>query len=282
MRILLTGATGFLGSHLLRAIKNDGHDVVILKRTTSNICHVQDVILECHCYNSDQDSIENIFATEKIDAVVHCATTYSKNNESIERMIESNIIFPIKILEAAIENKCKYFINTDTFFCKQIPERLNKGKALYSPNYTLTKYQFQEWGKLKAIEGKITFINLQMEHIYGPDDSDGKFIRWLEKQLLENVPFIDLTDGIQLRDFIHVADAIRKYIDILRKIESFQGYYSFEVGTGKTISLRQFIERMKESLNSKTDLRFGMLERRKDEIMYSTASKEIIHFSANQ
>lgn len=282
MKILLTGATGFLGSHLLRALKSDGHDVVIFKRTTSNTYRIQDMILECTCYNSDQDSIDDIFATEKINVVIHCATLYSRKNDAIEQSIESNLVFPIRILEAAIKNGCKYFINTSSFFCKQIPERMNKGKTLFLSNYTLTKHQFCEWGKLTAIEGKINFINLQMEHIYGPDDGDGKFIRWLEKQFSENVPSVDLTDGIQLRDFIYVADAVEAYRNVIKNLEVYQGFYSMEIGTGETMSVRQFVENLKKSSKAQTELRFGALKRKENEIMYSTASKEIIYFPADQ
>lgn len=282
MKIILTGATGFLGSYLLKEIKKDGHDVVILKRTTSKTNRIQDILPECRCYDIDCDSIEHIFTTEKPNAIIHCATVYSKDNKSIEQVIEGNMVFPIKILESAIKNKCRFFLNTDTFFSKQLPERLNKGKALYLPDYTLTKHQFHEWGKLKAIEGKITFINLQLEHIYGSGDSDGKFIKWLEEQFLERVPYINLTDGIQLRDFIHVLDVVKVYINILRNIEDYQGYYNIEVGTGKTMSLRQFIENIKEEMSAQTELRFGAVKRKKEEIMYSTASKTIVHFPADK
>lgn len=278
MKILLTGATGFLGSHLLKALRREKFDVVILKRTTSDVSRIEKIIPQYLCFNSDEYPVEEIFDAEKIDVVIHCATVYSRNSLSAKDVIDGNIVFPLRLLEAAMGNRCLYFINTDTFFCKQISERLENGKKLYLPNYTLSKYQFHQWGKLRAIEGKITFINLQMEHIYGPDDSEEKFVKWLETQLSNNVPYVDLTDGIQLRDFVPVDKAVEAYIDVLKNIENMHGYYNLEIGTGETTSIRQFAEKMKQDMESQTELRFGKIKRSQEEIMYSTASKDVIHY----
>lgn len=274
MRILLTGATGFLGSHLLRALCRNGHDVTILKRTTSDTYRIFDVLPVCKSYDLNQESIDQIFDHESIDVVIHCATVYGRQGESAESVLEGNLLFPLRLLETAIRHKCKYFINTDSFFCKQLPERFERQKALYLPEYTLSKYQFREWGKLKAIESGCVFVNLQMEHIYGPGDGSGKFVPWLEKKLQDGVPYVDLTDGIQLRDFVHVEDVVSVYLRVLNDMKHFSGYQSFEVGTGITKSVREFVEERKEKAGAATELRFGRIRRKETEIMYSTASSD--------
>lgn len=271
MNILLTGATGFLGSHLLKGLLQNGYGVVILKRSASNCSRIEAELNQCKAYDADQTSAEQLFRLEQIDAVIHCATEYGRNQPQTEYVIQANLIFPLSILEAAIAARCLYFINTDSFFTKQLPERFHSSTALYMPEYTLSKYQFREWGRLRAIEQKISFINLQMEHIYGPDDSPGKFIPFLIQSMQNGVESLELTDGIQIRDFVHVEDVVTAYLVVLEHLAEFSGYCSLEVGTGESHTIREMVESIRRELGAKTALNFGALPRKETEIMYSTA-----------
>lgn len=273
MRILLTGATGFLGSHLLRGVLQDGHTVIAWRRTSSDLSRVVDVADRCLWFNGDIVAPEAAFQEFPVDAVIHCATVYGRSGE-VDAVLEGNLAFPIRLLDAAIHSGCRYFINTDSFFCKQLPDRLEQGKPLYLPEYTLSKYQFREWGKLRAAQGAITFINLQLEHIYGPGDSPGKFIPWLEEQFRCGAASIDLTDGVQLRDFVPVEGVVSAYRQVLRDLPSMQGYQSFGVGTGKAVTLRSFIEQLRDQIGAATELRFGAIPRKQEEIMFSAASPD--------
>ena len=170
MNVLLTGATGFLGSHLLTTLLQDGYSVSVLKRSSSDCRRIADKLGNCLTYDIDHTPVDVIFQEQKFGAVIHCATDYGKNVQA-DQVVKSNLIFPLQLLETAISAQCPYFINTDSFFTKQLPERFIQSRELYSPEYTLSKYQFREWGRLRAIDGQINFINLQMEHIYGPNDS---------------------------------------------------------------------------------------------------------------
>lgn len=272
MSLVLTGATGFLGSHLLRALIKNSHCVTILKRSTSSLSRITDLNGRYEAIDLDCQPLSDAFEAHPVDAVIHCATVYGRNGDQSEEVLAGNLMLPIRLLECAAAHGCKYFINTDSFFCKQLPQRLEQGIPLYLPQYTLSKYQFREWGKLWANQGRIAFINLQMEHLYGSNDSPGKFIPWLEAQFQKNVPFIDLTDGIQLRDFLSVDTAVQAYLQVLETLPSYHGFESYEVGTGVSTSLREFVEQLKEASGAQTELRFGALPRKPEEIMYSTAA----------
>ena len=284
MKIMLTGATGFLGSHLLKAMLHAGYEVAIIKRSTSDLGRIDEVKGKYDSFDVPETSLTDIFSANRIDVVCHCATAYGRGEVQAAQIVNGNLCFPIDVLENAIQSGCKYFINTDSFFCKQLPERLERNEPIYMPEYTLTKHQFREWGRLRANQGKINFINLQMEHIYGKDDSLGKFVPWVENQLANNAHAIDLTDGIQLRDFISVDDVVNVYLDVLQRIQSFEGYKSFEVGSGQTVSVRQFVEQMKKKMHASTKLNFGAIARKEEEIMYSKASSKspysMINFKA--
>lgn len=271
MNILLTGATGFLGSHLLKELLQEGHEVTILKRSGSNCRRIQKSLDKCRSYDIDRISLGTAFDENHIDAVIHCATTYGRKNTKATDIVNSNLVFSIQVLEAAIEANCPYFINTDSFFTKQLPGRFSQSQELYAPEYTLSKYQFCEWGRLRAIEKRINFINLQMEHIYGPDDREDKFVTFLIRTMQDGAEELDLTDGIQIRDFIYVDDVVAAYLAVLANLEELSGYYHFEVGTGLSHTVRELAETIHTESGASTKLNFGKVQRKDCEIMFSTA-----------
>ncbi|MEG2898665.1 MAG: NAD(P)-dependent oxidoreductase, partial [Eubacterium sp.] len=104
MKILLTGATGFLGSHLLKKFVSEKYNVVILKRSTSNVYRIENELKEVKSYDVDRVELSQVFEeNEKFDAIVHTATCYGRQHESILQMEKTNLIFPLKLLENAVQ-----------------------------------------------------------------------------------------------------------------------------------------------------------------------------------
>lgn len=271
MNILLTGATGFVGSHLLKVLLDRGDQVTILKRSFSDCTRISKLLCNCIYYDLDVTDLDNVFSFHRFDAVIHCATNYGGKNVPVSEMLRTNLLFPIELLSTAISFACPCFINTDSFFTKQIPDRFLASRPLYRSEYTLSKYQFREWGKLRAIENKIVFINLQMEHIYGPDDGKEKFLSYVIQEMKSGASKLDLTDGTQARDFIHIDDVVQAYLVILDNLDQLIGYQNFEVGSGKACTLREFVEKIHSIIGTRTQLNFGAISKSEAEIDYSVA-----------
>ncbi len=261
-KILLTGATGFLGSHLLAAFLKQQWEVSIIKRSFSNISRIEHLLPSVSYINIDKEPLELIFERAgKFDAVVHTATCYGRNGETAPEVLQSNLDFPLTLLNTAT------FFNTTTFF--------NTATILYEylNYYALSKKQFEEWGKIYANQEKIGFVNLQLEHIYGPKDDSSKFTTFIFESLKNNVPHIDLTPGEQKRDFIYIDDVASAYITLLNsdKIINNKSFSVYDVGTGEAVSIREFVELAKKMLNSKSELCFGKQPYRQHEVMLSKA-----------
>ena len=273
MRILLTGATGFVGSHILKALLQDGHEVHIVKRSYSNTERIKNVLDECTVYNLDEMAIQQIYEEASIDCVVHCATYYGRNDRECMKNIESNLLFPLELLSLGSENGVKYFINTDSFFGNQIENEEDLDKDLYMYGYTLSKTQFRQWGHMFAEKYRTRFINMKLEHVYGAGDGDSKFIPYIWKACSQNVPTIALSMGTQRRDFVHVSDVVSAYRVVISGLESGNetGYVNYEVGTGREWSLREFVEIIHEAVCSTTHLEWGAIPMKPGELMYSKA-----------
>ena len=69
------------------------------------------------------------------------------------------------------------------------------------------------------------FINMRLEHFYGPGDADSKFTAHVMNSCLRNVPELKLTLGEQRRDFFYIEDVVSAYLIILEKIEEFQDFF---------------------------------------------------------
>lgn len=272
MKVLLTGATGFLGSHILKRLIEKNIEIVVLKRSFSKDNRIVKYGSRYKVYDIDRISLQEIFEKEsKIDAVIHCATNYGRKNDKVNEVFQSNVAFPLQLLELATIFKIDTFINTDTFF--NTATTLNKMDSVkgHMQNYILTKKQFLEWGKLFAESKKINFINLKLEHIYGEGDDNSKFTPFIINSCLNNVSKLDLTDGEQLRDFVYMDDVVSAYLTVLLTNRTLEGYHEYEVGTGNAVKVKDFVNKAKQIARSKTILNFGAIPHRDNEILYSQA-----------
>lgn len=254
-KVLLTGASGFLGSHLLRYFLSIGYSVIILKRSTSKTWRIDDLLDQVARYDIDLIPVERAFIEHKIDIVIHTACTYGRNNESLDEIVNTNITYGLNVLDSCLKHGTKYFVNTDTLL-----QRLNP--------YSLSKKQFTEWLKLAAVNLKV--VNIKIEHMFGVNDDSNKLLPWFLSRLQQNTDEIALTEGTQKRDFIFIDDVVSAYGLIVKNIENFNNFYEFQVGTGHLISVKDFLLKSKEifeSYNGKilTKLNFGAIPFQKDE-----------------
>lgn len=264
MNIILTGGTGFLGSHLLKKMVSDNFNIILLKRSFSDTRRINDCLDKVICYNIDQCDINDIFKNNKIDAIIHCATDYGRKQVNPLQIIDANLILPLKLLQIGQENHVKCFINTDTILDKRVS------------HYSLSKKQFIDW--LKTYQDKMACVNIALEHFYGPGDDKTKFVTHVFHDLLRGVYIIDFTKGEQKRDFVYIDDVVEAFLRIIDDLEKrHNGFYHYEVGTNNLISIKELVEMMKQITdNNKTTLNFGALSYRDNEVMMSCPDTEAI------
>jgi CDP-paratose synthetase len=255
--ILLTGGTGFLGSHLAKRLVYEGFDVIIIKRSTSKLSPLESIINQVRFYGLDSIDIEKIFQENVIDIIIHCATNYGRFAVPPTDIIQANLFLPLKILQIAENYPVKTFINTDTILDKRVSY------------YSLSKKHFLDW--LSLFSQKMVCISVALEHFYGPFDDRSKFVSKIILDLLHEVDFIDLTLGEQKRDFIYIDDVVEAFMTLVNfSFDVPNNLYRYEIGTGKNIEIREFVQTVKTMTGNKvTRLNFGMLPYRENEIMES-------------
>lgn len=256
MKIIITGGTGFLGRNLVNFFVEKGHCVTLLIRKSSKIDWINDKKKSIQLVYVGDESYKSLLNEDVKKLIIHCATDYGRGFVS---PFWGNQVFPMELLENLKNNKNNIFLNIDSFFSRD-------NKYDYLKEYSLSKRQFREWGKLYSDSGELRFINIVIYHMYGHGDSLNKFIPSMMKRLLDNESDIELTDGLQKRDFIYIDDVTQAIYKIFsHELISDSKYKEYEIGSGHSISIKELILMMKEIANSNSSLKFGAKVRRPGE-----------------
>lgn len=264
--VVLTGATGFVGSHLLNGLLAAGYSVVALHRRPTADGLRREVGLTWE----PLAQAATVFKRQRIEAVCHLATAYG-NDMTLTEVVESNVVMPLRLLEIAIEHCCALFVSTDTFFAKP---------AFNYPHmrsYIESKGQFIRWAGLAAASLPATkVVNARLEHVYGTGDGPQKFVPYVLRKLQANAP-LSLTPGDQRRDFVHVDDVVGAYLRILSSAKALPtGLSEIQIGTGESHTVRTFVETARTSCGSASMLDFGAYPYRPHEIMHSQADITVL------
>jgi UDP-glucose 4-epimerase len=253
MKVLVTGAAGFIGSHMVDRLLTDGHDVTALDVYTTGI--------EQHLLNknySQKFRIHSVSVADRealkpeyfrgVDWVFHLA---GKSNivPSIENPLiyhDVNVTGTINVLELAKKAKIKKLVYAASSSCYGIPDIYPTPEtAEIRPQYpyALTKYMGEEyvmqWGQVY----KIPVISLRLFNVYGPRirtyGTYGPVISIFTAQKLAGKPFTVVGNGKQSRDFTFVTDVVAAFI---AAAESPVTNEVFNVGSGGTYSINRMVE----------------------------------------
>lgn len=266
MKILLTGASGFLGSALALHWRNTGHQVALLLRPTSQLHRLRgfDASFDIGRCTTDAE-VEAFVRKVQPEVVVHTACAYGRQGETSLQLFDANLRLGLVILQALQHTA-------------QPVSFINTGSALepdVSP-YALSKHQFAQWGRMLAAQlgGKLRFVNVLLQHMYGPGDDASKFTTHVLQACHRNEPVLQLTVGEQARDFIYIDDVVSAYDTLLTQSHQLDAVLDIEVGSGVAPTIRQFVETAHHLTASRTELLFGALPYRANEAMHCRANIE--------
>jgi UDP-glucose 4-epimerase len=252
MKCLVTGGAGFIGSHLVERLLNDGHTVIVLdnfstgSRENLNQIEPKSDLDIFKVDISNYNLIESYFID--VDWVFHLAGL-ADVVPSIQiplRYHSSNVDGTISVLEASRSAGIKKLIYTASSSCYGMPEMYPTPEtADISPQYpyALTKYIGEQyvvhWNKIY----NIPITSLRLFNVFGPrsrtSGAYGAVFGVFLSQKIHNKPFTVVGNGNQTRDFIFVTDVVNA---LIKTAESDTENEIFNVGSGNPHSINNLVE----------------------------------------
>lgn len=285
-RILITGATGFIGTRLTKSLLADGYEIAILVRSgsdTSRLCGVLDRVSQFCGDVRDGERISRIFSEFKPDAVLHLVTYYAVEHvpQDIGVMLDTNVKGTINLLDAARVHEVKLFVNTSTCAVYEQKDRpLTESDPISPQNlYAVTKLQAEDACQFYALNYGVNSITLRLFPPYGPGDHERRLIPYVIQSFIDGKSPA-LTTGHQKWDFVYVDDIVDAYRSVLRSYPFKTPYDVINIGTGEPASIRDVVLTIMGMTGVEAELFWGAVPHRKNEVWYNSAdirkSKRII------
>jgi len=243
MKIIVTGGAGFIGSHIVDKLINDGHEVVCIddksapqndqfhwnKAAINVVGDIRDESLRNH-YNG-ADAIFHLAARSRIQPTVdNPSESFSVNVLGTQSVLEAARIFGVK--RVIYSSSSSYYGNVNT-----VPFNEDMKPGCATP-YSLSKFQGEQICDLYTRLYRISTLSLRYFNVYGPREPlKGQYapvVGLFLNQSQKNLPITIVGDGEQRRDFTHINDVVEANIKALDKLDV-TGVIN--VGTGKNYSI---------------------------------------------
>jgi len=243
--ILLTGATGFIGSNLLQLLLVKNYQVICLVRHHNNVPSKAQV-------NITIDELENFALLNRIDIVIHLATFFCADKfpdeVNTQKIIDSNIQFTSKLASTLRS------INPELIlYSESAAQYLNQSQF---PNF----YSFTKSIGCKIIEyylpQKTKLLKLVFPDTYGIADARPKLFTLLRKSLQEG-SILELSEGHQVLNYLYVDDVIDGIIFAIEKVVHEKKTSLFRLRSPEVYTLRNIIEKFEKISDQKLEIVWG-------------------------
>jgi nucleoside-diphosphate-sugar epimerase len=205
--ILVTGATGFIGGAVARALAKRGAAVHAVLRTNSGVTGLDPAIAR-HLHDGSSEQLIDILQSVKPDCVVHMASLFLADHKPAQLgdLIQSNILFGTQLLEAMAHTGVRNFVNTGTSW--QHDRHMDRAPVNL---YAATKSAFDAILAYYKDAHGISQVTLKLFDTYGPGDTRRKLVGIL-MQAARSGETLDMSPGQQTIDLTHVDDVVCAFI----------------------------------------------------------------------
>ena len=262
-KILVTGGAGFIGSNIVDALVEGGHEVAVVDNLSTG--RKENLNPKAKFYESDITAtaqIEKIFTEFSPEAIYHLAAQISVRTsvEKPENDIKINLIGTVNLLVLCQKYEVKKFVYSSTGGAiygdgSPLPTPETVWPHPESP-YGLNKLASETYIEYFSNLAKFQAIRLRYANVYGPRQNPhgeaGVVAIFSEKMLKGETPVIN-GDGNQTRDYVFVGDVVQANLAALK----YNGSGFYNIGVGREISVNELTEKLAQTIGYKGEIKHG-------------------------
>lgn len=236
----VTGATGFVGSNIVRQLVHSNKHVSIIVRNKKLNWRLKDIQNKISIFESDllNTNLQTIVAKIKPTHIYHLAAYGAlPKDESVEQMFHVNVQGTINLIQAVSKYPFKVFINTGSSSEYGIKEKAMQEADILKPinDYGVSKAAATLYCQKEALRLNIPLITFRLFAVYGQFEENSRFIPYTIHNALQNKS-LEFSSPDNVRDFIHVDDVVRAYLEVPKKNNPGAVY---NIGSGKQHTLKE-------------------------------------------
>jgi len=244
MRVLVTGAAGFVGAVLARRLVGDGHKVHALVRPGSDLWRLEGLEALIHPIDlAEEPAVGDVVARIQPEWIFHLAAHGAYPSQSNFRaMVRTNVLGTIHLVESCLRVGFAALVNTGSSseygFTDHAPSEGEEPRP--SSDYAVTKLTATLYCRAAAARSGFSIPTLRLYSVYGPFEEPSRFVpqlavRGLEKQIPP------LVSPEIARDFVFVDDVVEACLSAARHRGPEPGSV-YNVGTGRQTTIREAVE----------------------------------------
>ena len=260
-KILITGATGFIGRHLYRRLKDLKYDVMGISFEGGEISGDKITSLDI----TNEAAVKKFFDGKKFDTVFHLAAiksdTRSDNLETTKRFNLINGIGTLNILKKlSKKNNCRiiYSSTIEIYGSSDTPVLISESavprpKSFYAISKLLGEYYCEKYFD----DFQVPYICLRLASVYGSCQPVSSLLPIIIEKAMNNEDIIVYGQGMGFFDFIFIDDAISAFLVAGISLE----VGIFNIGSGTVISVKELCEKVKKVWFSQSEIIFDNTKR---------------------
>lgn len=217
VRALVTGGAGFIGSHIVDALLEDGHEVAVIDSLVTGKRENLNPLARFFEVDITSEEVRSVFAEERPDVVFHQAAQMSVKVSTDDPLYDArvNVVGLVNVLEGCVQAGVRkvVFASSGATYGNPLTLPFNESSPqLPESPYGITKMVAEHYLKYYALDRGLRYTSLRYGNVYGPrQDSNGEagvVAIFINQLLLGRVPVIHW-DGEQTRDYVYVGDVAR-------------------------------------------------------------------------
>jgi nucleoside-diphosphate-sugar epimerase len=258
MKVLVTGATGFIGAHVTRTLLSRDHQVLALVRPGNPMIRLQQLSNRFETITGtleDTELIEKSIQQFKPEACIHLAWyaepgKYLDSEQNMQSLSSS-----LSLFQALIKAGCRQIVAAGTCFEYDTNfGYLHEDTPAHPVSlYSATKLSCCLTGTQLAAKAKIAFAWGRIFYPYGPQEDQRRLVPAAIKALKQGDLF-PASPGDQIRDYIHVADVASAFCALLEK----KANGIFNISSGSPVLIRQLLKTLGKLMNRSDLIQFGV------------------------